>query len=116
MPDNPPGFPYRVGVDFNQGAGGDYVDVFYSMGDRDVITDIRVSGSNDRDKAKSMAQRDGYILVPGDLNQHAGGEYIYISFSRAISSGKADTQLGAFVSSSKRDKARWLGCLVSHRL
>jgi hypothetical protein len=103
MPDNPPGFPYRVNVDFNQGAGGDYVDVFYSMGDQDAITDLRVSGSDDRDEAKRMARRDGYILVAGDLNQHAGGEYIYISFSRDASRGKAITQIGAFVSSSRID-------------
>jgi hypothetical protein len=104
MPPNPPGFPYRVGYDFNHGAGGDYVDVFYSMGNKDVITDLRVSGANDRDDAEKMAKRDGYIFVPGDLNKHAGGEYIYISFSRDTRNGNAITRIGAFSSDSKIEK------------
>jgi hypothetical protein len=65
----------RIGVDLNDGAGGDYIWLWYSKDpDCAAVKDIMVEfGKNERPPA-------GWTWIGVDLNDGAGGEYIWLSY------------------------------------
>lgn len=81
--DEPPLGYVKIPVDLNKGVGGAYIYLCYSRsGDHPAITDFKVKmGGNSRPDP-------GYEFVlhtngnPLDLNKGAGGEYIYLTYTR----------------------------------
>jgi hypothetical protein len=79
-PVNPPGQGWNVvrnkngdPQDFNQGAGGKYIFIFYKTSDSGVaIGGLRFI------KGENASAPSGWQKYPEDLNNGAGGEYIYL--------------------------------------
>ena len=63
--------------DFNQGAGGDYIFIFYQIGvSGKGIAAVRFI------KGEGAKAPDGWTKEDIDLNAGAGGEYIYLCYLR----------------------------------
>ena len=50
------------------------------MADEVFIRDIALVENGKKDKAKARLEDDGYILLNNDLNEWAGGDYIYLGY------------------------------------
>lgn len=79
-PTTPPGQGWNVvrnidgePQDFNQGAGGKYIFIFYKTSDSGVaIGGLRLI------KGENVNAPSGWEKYPQDLNSGAGGDYIYL--------------------------------------
>jgi len=73
--------------DLNQGSGGEYIWLCVKQGSDDAITDLAVVASGDSDDGcgdlddswSRISQSQG---SNGDLNQGAGGKYIYLCYKK----------------------------------
>jgi len=60
---------------------------------RSLITSLSIYKSKDAKQAKSRLQKDGYILINKDLNQGAGGDFIYAGYKKGEDSKEPITDL-----------------------
>lgn len=85
---NPPAEYELIDKDLNAGTGGEYIYLCYKQGLDDKTSDLDspitdldiVVGSSEKD-AKSKL-KPGFILDPQDLNEGAGGKYVYLCYSK----------------------------------
>lgn len=74
---------YKLGMDLNQGAGGDFIAIYYALGlddgsaSRTPISSIKFQDTNNGDGVPP-----GYEKIDVDLNKGAGGDYIYLLYKR----------------------------------
>lgn len=80
---NPPEGYTKIPIDLNKGANGKYIYLCYHAEpysnrntNKDCITDIvRITGKN-------TLPPEGYVKLPQDLNEDAGGKYIYLCYKK----------------------------------
>ncbi|MCR5291758.1 MAG: VCBS repeat-containing protein, partial [Eubacterium sp.] len=58
-----------------------YDELFGNQKGRVYISEVAVSGADNRDKAKKALTDKGYTLIDFDLNDDAGGDYIYFGYT-----------------------------------
>ena len=78
------------GFDLNRGAGGDYIYLHRTKADRygnnvdskdyTYIKEFMVAGDSKKDNAKNQLWNRGYSVIDYDLNNWAGGLYVYLGF------------------------------------
>ncbi|MFD7136769.1 hypothetical protein [Streptomyces sp. NPDC059894] len=74
----PPGW-FKIDVDLNEGAGGEYLYFAYERDGADrPITDIYFL------IGQGQPTPPGYEKIDTDLNKGAGGAYIYATFTRTV--------------------------------
>ena len=81
---------YKIPIDLNAGAGGKYIYACFKKKEGDAPNDnataIRglyvISGNNG-----AIPAPNGYTKLPIDLNMGAGGDFIYLCFTRNSSLG-----------------------------
>jgi hypothetical protein len=79
-----------INADLNAGAGGDYIYLCYKLGENpdDAITDFFMeftggSASSTTATVSHNANNVPYTRIGRDLNQGAGGEFIYLWYTKA---------------------------------
>jgi hypothetical protein len=82
LPETLEGGYVRIGADLNQGAGGDFVAIYALVGlDNSTqwvpINKIYIQNTSDGEGQEAGTTRDGT-----DLNKGAGGDYLYLCYTR----------------------------------
>jgi hypothetical protein len=81
-PDVPPGY-VKIPVDLNKGSGGRYIYLCYTRGAGPAVTDLEVVfGKNAQAAAGYQFVMNPHNNARQDLNEGAGGEYIFLTYSR----------------------------------
>lgn len=85
----PPGY-YKIPVDLNRNAGGDFLYLAYARGDgADAIRSLYVSSQ----KTAEVQPPEGFQALETDLNKGAGGRYVYLYYSKRQDTGAPLTDL-----------------------
>ena len=77
---SPPSGYTKIPEDLNENAGGDYIFLCYKKGGGVPIADIVFQSTNDNDQDTPVLEGDRYIRDNVDLNDNAGGDYIYLYY------------------------------------
>jgi hypothetical protein len=75
---------HRLNYDLNRNAGGAYIFIYYSLGmENDSIVPLAEIATIDTSDGESLdALPDGFVMINQDLNEGAGGDYIYLAYRR----------------------------------
>ena len=72
----------KIPTDLNSNAGGDYMYLCYtnSPDAGPPLTAIQAAASDSNHSSDPTVTPAGYTVIPIDVNQNAGGKYVYISY------------------------------------
>ena len=76
----PPSGYTKLPEDLNENASGDYIFLCYRRGSGVPVADIVFQSTNDNDQDTPVLEGDRYIRDNVDLNDNAGGDYIYLYY------------------------------------
>jgi len=75
---------YKLGMDCNAGAGGDYIAIYYALGlDDGSASKLPINSIKFQNHSVGESIPQGYVKASDiDLNKGAGSDYIYLCFKR----------------------------------